>query len=177
MTIIAFFIHLHSAAGNDIVNVWMKDGGIAPPSMQHAEESDHTTTQRLCRRCNIADAGTAAIEQTAVAFTLMNAQHTGSSENKGQFTWDRERDQKMMHRHYFGGLFFNPQLRFLVTTIRTMPIATRTPDPVFSITIVALVMHATKRAGTATRDCAQDFLLDDRDRLGMFFQVCWCELP
>ena len=38
-------------------------------------------------------------------------------------------------------------------------------------------MHATERAGTATRDSAQDFLLDDRDRLGMFLQVCRYELP
>ena len=72
------FIQLHSTAGNDVVNVRMKDGWIAAPSMQHTEESKHATTQRLRRCANIPDTAATGIEQTAVAFTLVNAQAINS---------------------------------------------------------------------------------------------------
>jgi hypothetical protein len=57
-----------------------------------------------------------------------------------------------MHRHQRVALFLDPELALLMTTGRTVAVATTPSDPMLAATAVALVVHTTERAGAAAGD-------------------------
>jgi hypothetical protein len=122
---------------------------ISAPCVQHSKETDFSVFQITRLRCARAQHLNARIEDGVKASFAMLANHVP------HFLWHRTGDKKMMNGQQTFGLFLQPLLSLFVLTIRTVPIAARSSDPVLATTIVALIHDRSQFARATARENTQ----------------------
>jgi len=143
---------MHSATGNDVVDVGMVLQS-STPGVQHTEEARQITTDVLWIEGELFDGIGRSFEQSAVSDALVLAQESSQLFGNGK------REQEVMPRQLAVDLGLEPLLGFTVLAGGAMAIAAGAKELARFGTAIALVGRDAAGLGTTSDDGIDDFAM------------------